>query len=195
MGKSAAVLICGLLACCIGCKGLSPAASSEPTAATGEPKWVSAGGKAFPEDVGKALYGVGAVSVNRFPGDAFMLRKTAEDRGREEIAGHLRSLVASVIKDYAAALAPDIKPDEVRSLTENVQQAVADATLSDAQAAASWNDPQTGATYLLMKLNLDTVAAHIRDRIIAAEEGKLRSDPAAAHKELDRIIAQDLKPK
>jgi hypothetical protein len=199
MGKTAAIAACGLLVvCCAGCKSAVQSVSGGLTAVTGspqEPKWVSAGAAAFPEDAGKALYGVGFAPASRFAADPFMARQTTEERGREEIAGELQALVASVISDYAAAaFAPGIKPDEMRSLTDNVQEAVAEATLDSAKAAASWTDPQTGASYMLMKLSLNGVAEQLRDRIIAVEDGKLKMDPAAAHKELGRIIQKDRKP-
>jgi hypothetical protein len=193
MGRTSAMAAYGLLvACCVGCKSPAPSIPAEPMAVSAspeEPKWVSAGAKAFPEDAGKALYGVGVSAANRFPADAFMLRKTAEERGREEIAGQLRSLVASVFTDYAAAaFAPGMRPEEMQSLTESVQEAVADATLDSAKTATSWKDPQTGATYMLMKLSLDDLPHQLRDKIIAAEDGKLKMDAAAAHQRLDRII-------
>ena len=193
MGRTSAMAACGLLvACCVGCKSPAPPIPDESVAVTAspeEPKWVSAGAKAFPEDAGKALYGVGVSAANRFPADAFMLRQTAEERGRQEIAAQLRSLVASVFMDYtAAAFTPGMKPEETQTLAESVQEAVADATLDSAKTAAAWKDPQTGATYMLMKLSLDDVADQLRDKIIAVEAGKLKMDAAAAHQQLDRII-------
>jgi hypothetical protein len=197
MSKTAAIAACGLLvACFLGCKSPVPASpDAEPMAMTtsaDEPKWVSAGARAFPEEAGKALYGIGVAAANRFPSDPFMLRKTAAERGRAEVAAQLRIMVASVLMDYAeAAFAPGMKPEEMQSLTENVQGAVADAALSGAQPTAAWKDPQTGATYVLVKLSLDDAAPQLRDKIIAAETGKLKMDADAAHKELDSIIEKN----
>ncbi len=197
MGKTAAMAACGfLVACLVGCKTPVPAGpdaeSLEVSTSPDEPKWVSAGARAFPEEAGKALCGIGVAAANRFPADPFMLRKTATERGRAEVAAQLRTLVASVLMDYAeAAFAPGMKPDEMQSLTENVQESVADAALIGAQPAAAWKDPQTGATYVLVKLGLDGVAQQLRDKIIAAEGGKLKMDADAAHKELDSIIEKN----
>ena len=162
------------------------------TASPDEPKWVSAGAGAFPEDAGKAFYGVGIAAANRFPADPFMLRKTATERGRAEVAGQLRTMVASVFMDYAAAaFTPGMKQDEMQSMTENVQESVADAALIGAKPVASWKDSQTGAMYVLIKLSLDDVAQRLRDKIIAVENDKLKMDAAAAHKELDSIIEKN----
>jgi len=197
MGKTAAMAACGLLvACFLGCKSPAPASpADEPMALTSspdEPKWVSAGGGAYPEDAGKALYGVGVAAANRFPADSFMLRNTAMVHGRAEVAAQLRTLVASVFTDYAsAAFTPGMKPAEMESLTENVQESVADTALSGAQPAATWKDSKTGALYVLVKLSWDDVAPQIRDKIIAVETDKLKLDPAAAHKELDSIIEKN----
>ena len=55
--------------------------------------------------------------------------------------------------DYAAAaFTPGMKPAEMESMTENVQESVADAALIGAQPAATWKDSQTGAMYVLVKL-------------------------------------------
>jgi hypothetical protein len=193
MRKFAAMAACGWLAACwVGCK--SPAVPAKPTTASpDEPKWVSMGAGAFPEDAGKAFYGVGVGAANRFPGDPFMLRKTATERGRVEVAGQLRTLVAAVFKDYsAAAFKPGMTPAEMQGMTENVQAAVADAMLTGAEPVASWKDSQTGDMYVLVKLSLDDVAQQLRDKIAAVEKDKLKMDAAAAHKALDGIIEKDL---
>lgn len=193
MRKTAAMAACGLLVACLaGCRSSAPAASAEPMALTtspDEPKWVSAGAGAFPEDAGRALYGVGIAGANRFPADSFMLRKTAAQHGRLEVAGQLRTMAASVFMDYAAAcFIPGMKQDELDSMSENVQESVAEGVLLGAEPAAEWKDPQTGAMYVLIKLGMDDVAKQIRDSIIAAEDGELKTDAAAAHQALDGII-------
>ena len=196
MRKTAAMAACGLLAACLaGCKSPAPAVAAEPMAVTtspDEPKWVSAGAGAFPEDAGRALYGVGIAGANRFPADSFMLRKTAAQHGRLEVGGQLRTMVASVFMDYAAAcFIPGLKQDEMDSMSENVQESVAEAVLLGAEPAASWKDPQTGAMYVLIKLNMDDVAQQIRGTIIAAEDGELNMDATAAHQALDGIIEKN----
>jgi hypothetical protein len=187
--RKIAMAACGLLAACwVGCK--SPAITGKPmTASPDEPKWVSMGANAFPEDAGKAFYGAGVGAANRFPGDLFMLRKTATERGRAEVAGQLQALVAAVFKDYsAAAFKPGMNPAEMQGMTENVQKSVADAMLMGAKPVATWKDSRTGDMYVLVKLGLDNVAQQLRDKITAVEKDKLKMDAAAAHKELDGII-------
>jgi hypothetical protein len=196
MRKTAAMAACGLaVACLAGCGSPSSAVGTEPMVLTSnadEPKWVSAGAGAFPKDAGKAFYGVGIAAANRFPADPFMLRETATEHGRAEVAAQLQIMVAAVLTDYAAAaFAPGMKPDEMQGMTENVQQSVADATLSGAEPVASWKDPQTGAMYVLIRLSLEDAARQIRDQIIAVETDKLKMDAAAAHKELDGIIEKN----
>ena len=192
MRRIAAMAACGLLVACLaGCK--SPDMAGKPlTASPDEPEWVSKGASAFPEDAGKAFYGVGIAAANRFPGDPFMLRKAATERGRGEITGQIKSLVAAVFKDYAAAaFTPGMKKEEMQSLTDAVQNAVADEAHGDAKPVASWKDSQTGDMYVLIKLSLDDVAQQIRDKITAVEKDKLKMDATAAHKELDSIIEKN----
>jgi len=196
MRKTAAMAACGLLVACLaGCRSSAPAVAAEPMAVTtspDEPKWVSEGAGAFPEDAGRAFYGVGIAGANRFPADSFMLRKTAAQHGRLEVAGQLRTMVASVFMDYAAAcFIPGMKQDEMDSMSENVQESVSEAVLLGAEPTASWKDPQTGAMYVLIKLNMDDVAQQIRGTIIAAEDGELNMDAAAAHQVLDGIIEKN----
>jgi hypothetical protein len=189
MRKIAAMAACGLLiACFVGCKS-SPITAKPVTASPDEPKWVSMGASAFPDDAGKAFYGVGIAAANRFPGDPFMLRKAATERGRAEVAGQLQTMVAAVFKDYSAAtFTPSSKQGEMQSMTEYMQKSVTDATLIGAVPVASWKDTQTGDMYVLIKLSMDSVAAQIRDKIISVEKDKLKMDADAAHKELDDII-------
>lgn len=196
MRKTAATAACGFLAACLaGCRSQPPAVEAEPTAealSPEKPGWVSAGAGAFPKDGGKAIYGVGAAAAERFPTDPFMLREAATERGVAKVAAQLRIMVAAALTDYAAAaFAPGMKPDEMRSMTDNVQRSVADATLIGAEPDASWKDPQTGAMYVLVKLSLDEVAERLREQIIAVETDKLKMDPAAAHKKLDEIIERN----
>ena len=194
MRKVTGIAACGLLiACLAGCKS-SQVATKPLTTSPGEPNWVSMGGSAFPDDAGKAIYGVGVAAANIFPNDPYMLRKAATERGRAEVAGQLKAMVAAVFKDYsAAAFTPGMKPAEMQSLTETVQQSVADATRLDAKTLDSWKDSQTGDMYALVKLSLDDAVQPIRDRIAAVEKDHLKLDAAAAHKELDGIIEKHRK--
>ena len=193
MRKIAAMAACGLLVACLaGCKS-QPVTAKPVTTSPDEPKWVSMGASAFPEDAGKSFYGVGVAAANRFPGDPYMLRKSATERGRAELAAQLDTAVAAVFKDYtSAAFTPSSKQGEMQSMTENVQKSVTDATLIGAVPIAYWKDPQTGDMYVLLKLNLDSVAQQIRDKIVSVEKDKLKMDAAAAHKELDSIIEKNL---
>jgi hypothetical protein len=195
MRKIAAMAACGLLVACLaGCQ--SPGPISTPlTTSPDEPNWVSLGGRAFPEDAGKAFYGVGIAAANRFPDDPFMLRRTAADDGLTKIGKQLDALVAAVLKDYsAAAFTPGLKPEELERMTGAVQKSVKDQALLVEKTAASWKDSQTGDMYVLIKLSLADAAQPIRDQIGAVEKGYLKLPAAAAQKELDGIIEKDRKP-
>jgi hypothetical protein len=163
--------------------------SNQPmTGSVQEPKWVSSPTAAFPEDKGKAIYGVGIAEKLHMP-DLYILRTSAEERARRAVAATLSTMVASIFKDYtSAAFTPSMKQGEIQSLTENVQKSVVTETLDGAEIMDHWTNPQTGDIYALCKLSMDSVAQTIRDKITAVEKDKLKMDAAAAHKELDQII-------
>jgi len=174
----------------VGCKS-QPQMSEEPVTGTNEePQWVSKGVNAFPDEIGKAFYGVGVAGKTAIP-DVYLRRKAAIERGRLEIAGQLRTFVTAVFKDYVeAAMTQSMDEGEVHSLTSNVQKSVTDEVLIGADVRDVWKAPG-GDMYVLIRVGMDSIAQQLKDKIVAVEKERLRIDADAAHKELDEIIEKN----
>jgi hypothetical protein len=189
MGRSllAVVLAAFVAASLFGCKS-QPKMSDEPVTGTyNEPQWVTKGVSAFPDEVGKAFYGVGVAEKKMIP-DIYLLRKAAIERGRAEVAGQLRTFVTGVFKDFVeAAMSPNMDQGEVRALTSNVQKSVLDEVLIGAEVRDVWQSPR-GDMYILIRVGMDSVAQQLKAKIAEVEKERLRVDAEAAHKELDQII-------
>ena len=171
-----------------GCKSDGPLSSAPLTGSKAEPKWVSLGASAFPEELGKAFYAVGVAEMKEVP-RLYLRRRTATERGKNEIAGQLRTFVTSVFKDYTeAALTPSADEAESQSMISNVQKSVIDETLVGAETRDTWKDPSTGDFYVLVRVSMDSVAGQLRDKIKEVEKKRLRIEADKAHEELDKII-------
>ena len=190
-----------MVICCIvvsafavtGCKSQPTMSKTPATGSYEEPKWVTKGVSAFPDELGKSLYGVGIAEKKRVPVISLQ-RVTAVEAARIDVARQLQTFVQGVFKDYSeAALTPKMDSAESQSLVESVHKTIVDETVIGVQPIDSWTHPATGDYYSLVKLNMDTVSLQLRQKIsaVAAEKRLLRIDAAKAHKELDEIIAKN----
>ena len=190
MRRIALLALCGMviMLAAAGCKS-QPLMSEEPLTGTmEEPQWVTKGVSAFPEDIGKAFYGVGIAEAKRVP-DLSLRQNAAVERAHRDIGRQLKNFVEAVYKDYSeAAFTPSSDVAESRSLVESVQKSVVDETLMGAQPVDLWKNSRTGDYYQLVRLSMDSVAQQLRQKIIAVEKERLRIDAAKAHEELDEII-------
>ena len=190
MRKMAVVIVVGLLvaAGAVGCKSRPKTSQTPMTGAAQEPLWVSKGVNAFPDQMGKAFYGVGLAEARMIPSKA-LRRLTAINRARDEVAGQIRTMVASVFKDYSEAVfTQSMDQGEMQAVTSNVQKSVVDEVLYGAEVQDMWTHPSSDDYYALVRVGSDGVAKQLRDKVIAAEKDRLKVDAAAAHKELDQII-------
>ena len=125
---------------------------------SGEPAWVNRGSGAFPADK-RTFYGMGSANGIKNPS---LLRTTADNRARAELAKVFETYSASLMKDYSSSDA------------QNVQQAVKTFSASSQQGAEvvdRYTNAQ-GVMYSLCKLDLDRA----KDLIAAAQaSGAIRS--------------------
>lgn len=189
MRKPILRFLCGLLAgvALAGCTPPPPRVSPPPSAAPERPLWVTQCGGAFPDESGRAFYGVGKASKALYP-DVYLLRLTATEHARREVAAQLRAYVGAVVREYAEAAFAPADPAATRSLTSATQKSTVDAALGDSELRDQWTHPASGDLYCLVRVNLDAVAVQIRTKIAEVEKGRLRLDADQAHQELDRII-------
>ena len=194
--RRTAMVICCIVVLSLAATGCKSQPTMSKTPATGsyeEPKWVTKGATAFPDQIGKSLFGVGIAEKKRVPMISLQ-RTTAVEAARIDVARQLQTFVQGVFKDYSeAALTPKMDSAESRGLVESVHKTIVDETVIGAQPIDAWTQPRTGDYYALVKINMDTVSLQLRQKIsaVAAEKKLLRVDAAEAHKELDEIIAKN----
>jgi len=197
MSRKLSLVLCGVMALGLfaGCASDDgpPMISGENitvTESAEEPAWITSPSRAYPDKAEDVFFGVGVAEAKRVP-SLYLRRRTAIERGKNEVAGQLETFVGSVFKDYSeAAWTPSMDEAESRQLTSSVQKSIIASTLIGAEVGETWKDPTTGDFYTLIELSMDTVAAQLKNKMAEVEKGKLRIAAEQAHDELDKIIAE-----
>lgn len=128
----------------------SPKPSADP--ASLGPAWVMKGSGAFDVEKGKVFYGVGIASGIR---NKALLRQTAENRARAEIAKTMETYVATLAKDYmASTTAGDMSKSSEEQHVETALKTFSKTTLHGAAIVDRWMDPSDGSLYALCELDL-----------------------------------------
>ncbi|MEA3435280.1 MAG: hypothetical protein U9R43_02370 [Thermodesulfobacteriota bacterium] len=128
----------------------SPKPSADP--ASMGPAWVMKGGGAFDVEKGKVFYGVGIASGIK---NKALLRQTADNRARAEIAKTMETYVATLAKDYmASTTAGDMSKSSEEQHVETALKTFSKTTLHGATIVDRWMDPTDGSMYSLCELDL-----------------------------------------
>ena len=128
----------------------SPKPSADP--ASMGPAWVMKGGGAFDVEKGKVFYGVGIASGIK---NKALLRQTADNRARAEIAKTMETYVATLAKDYmASTTAGDMSKSSEEQHVETALKTFSKTTLHGAAIVDRWMDPSDGSMYSLCELDL-----------------------------------------
>ena len=128
----------------------SPKPSADP--ASMGPAWVMKGGGAFDVEKGKVFYGVGIASGIK---NKALLRQTADNRARAEIAKTMETYVATLAKDYmASTTAGDMSKSSEEQHVETALKTFSKTTLHGATIVDRWMDPADGSMYSLCELDL-----------------------------------------
>lgn len=126
----------------------------------GMPAWVARGGAAIAGPSGRVFYGVGAASGIRNPP---LLRSTADNRARDDLAKIFEVFSASLMKDYSASTGE-----------QNVEQAIktmSSAALSGVVIVDHYIG-KDGTMYALAELDLEKAMKAVKE---AKELGAVRS--------------------
>ena len=125
-----------------GCAGKEKEAKFVPFQDIKAPEWVKKGSGAFEDKKGDVFYGVGsAQGIKNFP----LLRLTADDRARNEVAKVFEFYTASLTKDYiASTTVGDMKVTAEEQHVEAVIKTVTATTLSGVEIVEHWQNPATG---------------------------------------------------
>jgi hypothetical protein len=152
---SAAVFIFAGLFLFAGCAGTQKAdvTPTTPIQDTGAPAWVIKGSGSSASAQGKVFYGVGSASGMK---NMSLLRSSADNRARNEIAKTFSTYTSSLMKDYMASTTagnPNVTSEE-----QHVEQAIktiTSATLVGVEIVDHWQNPATGEFYSLARLDLE----------------------------------------
>lgn len=131
--------------CVLGCAGQKPAAPTRPA-------WVDKGSGAFDVDKAKIFYGVGVASGIK---NVALLRSTADNRARAEVAKILETYVAVLAKDYmASTTAGDMSASSEEQHVEQALKTFSKTTLHGARIIDRFKDPADGSMYALCEMDL-----------------------------------------
>jgi hypothetical protein len=167
-----------------GCQ--TPPQETADSAAAG-PEWVMKGGGAFDVDKGKVFYGIGAASGIK---NKALLRQTADNRARSDIAKILETYVASLSKDYmASTTAGDMSASSEEQHVESALKTFAKATLHGAQIVDRWMDSADGTYYSLCELDLLSFKETLDDykELDAKVRDYVRDNAEKMHDELEEM--------
>jgi hypothetical protein len=127
----------------------------EPAAPTSDrPEWVDKGSGAYSGEMGKAFYGVGSAWGIKNPS---LLRSTADNRARAEVARIFKTYTASLMKDYSAStMAGDPNETSEEQHVEQTIKTFTKAELAGVQIVDHYKDRETGELFALARMDLST---------------------------------------
>jgi hypothetical protein len=164
----------------MGCAGRKPAVRERPD-------WVDKGSGAFDVDKGKVFYGVGVASGIK---NLALLRSTADNRARAEVAKILETYVAVLAKDYmASTTAGDMSATAEEQNVEQALKTFTKTTLHGAEIIDRWRDPADGTQYSLCELDLFVFKNALDDykELDAKVRDYVRKNAEKLHKELEEM--------
>lgn len=132
-----------------------PITATTPVQDLKAPDWITKGGGAFtdPNTKGKVFYGVGSASGIK---NMSLLRSTADNRARNDIAKVFQVYTSSLQKDYLATTTAG-DPNKV-SEEQNVELAIKTVTamtLNGVQIVDHWQHPATLEYFSLARINME----------------------------------------
>jgi len=132
-----------------------------PEGAQGQkPAWVEKGSGAFSGEMGNAFYGVGSSWGIQNPS---LLRSSADNRARTEVARVFKTYTAALMKDYQASTMAG-NPNET-SEEQHVEQTIktfTKAELAGVQIIDHWKDPESEEFFALARMDLSTFEEYLK---------------------------------
>lgn len=150
------------------------------------PKWVVKGSGAFGGERGKVFYGVAsALGVQ----NTSLLRSTAENRARNEVAKVFQFYTASLMKDYiASTMAGDVKVTAEEQHVEEAIKTVTAMTLSGVEIVDHWQHPATAELFALARLDLEAFKDNLEKvkELDAKVKDYIRKNAERLHEQLEK---------
>ena len=169
-----------------GCTGAKTLTKDTPIQDKNAPVWVMKGSGAFGGEKRKVFYGVGSATNIK---NVSLLRTSADNRARNEVAKVFQFYTASLMKDYADSTSAG--EANVSSEEQNVEQAVKTITamtLSGVEIVDHWQDAQTGEFYALARLDLDAFKDSMENanELDAKVKNYIKNNAERLHQQLEK---------
>lgn len=151
------------------------------------PQWVVKGSGAFDNGKGKVFHGVGLASGIK---NRALLRTTADNRARAEVAKILETYVASLSKDYmASTTAGDMSASSEEQHVEQALKTFSKTTLHGATIIDHWEDPKDGTLFSLCRLDLVAFSQILDDyeELDSKVRDYVRENADRLHQELEEM--------
>ncbi|MEW6379706.1 MAG: LPP20 family lipoprotein [bacterium] len=153
------------------------------------PPWVTKGSGAFQDGGKKVFYGVGSASGIK---NYSLLRSTADNRARNEVAKTFETYVASLMKDYAASTtAGDFSETSEEQHVEQAIKTVSSMTLSGVQIIDHWESPENqGLIFSLAMLDLNEFEQNLdkAKELNSKVKDYVRENAGKLHDELSKEV-------
>lgn len=150
------------------------------------PAWVIRGSGAFAGEKEKIFYGVGSASGIR---NFSLLRTTADNRARNEMAKVFEAYTASLMKDYeASTTAGDFSKTSEEQNVEQAIKTVAATTLNGVEIIDHWQNPENMELYSLAKLDLESFKDNLdkMKELNAKVRDYVRGNAERLHEQLEK---------
>lgn len=170
----------------LGCAGHPKITKTTPIQELGAPEWILKGSGAFGGERGRVFYGVGSASGIQ---NASLLRATADNRARNEVAKVFQFYTASLMKDYAASItAGDFKATAEEQLVEQAIKTVTAMTISGVEIVDHWQHPATGELFTLARLDLEAFKDNLDKvkELDAKVKEYIKKNAERLHQELEK---------
>jgi hypothetical protein len=184
MKKKGIKVLCVCLG--IGILLLMGCAEKEPAPPAG-PAWINKGSGAFDVDKGRVFYGVGVASGIK---NRALLRSTADNRARAEIAKILETYVSVLAKDYmASTTAGDMSASSEEQHVEQALKTFTKTTIHGAQIIDRWRDPADGTQFSLCEMDLFAFKNALNDykELDAKVRDHVRENAEKLHRQLEEM--------
>lgn len=169
-----------------GCAGPPKITKTTPIQELGAPEWVLKGSGAFGGERGRVFYGVASASGIQ---NASLLRATADNRARNEVAKVFQFYTASLMKDYAASItAGDFKATAEEQLVEQAIKTVTAMTISGVEIVDHWQHPVTGELFAMARLDLEAFKDNLDKvkELDAKVKEYIKKNAERLHQELEK---------
>ncbi len=136
------------------------------------PAWVDKGSGAFEGEMGKSFYGVASAWGIKNPS---LLRSTADNRSRAEIAKVFKVYTAALMKDYSAStMAGDPEETSEEQHVESSIKTFTKAELAGVEIVDHYKDRETGELFALARMSLNAFENYLSKAKELSESARAR---------------------